>query len=145
MEYKDISDKYGFDMVRLDNFFDIGKVEEKPVLTIRKKITEKVEMYAHILEELIQPDSSFSNFYEVNVLDDEDKKKILDTFKRMMVFVKESMICSLNYDEEKELSMIKEGLILWESVQKDISFVLEKIKSAWTNDTKDKIMQEYFG
>lgn len=145
--YNQLKTKYNLPSYEeLDLNFEIGLPDDKAVLrVIRKKMSEKLEMYSKMLEEYIQPDSNFSIFYEVKDFTEEDKKNMLSIFKKMMIFYRWSVKLNLGFSEEEDAKFINELFVFWKDVKEFISKILDKVMESWTKEDTKEIHQAYFG
>ncbi len=130
----------------LDNEFDIVSIEDKKVLrAIRRKMSEKLEQYAKLVEDLIQPDGTFSSLYEIKDFTEKDKNEMLSLFKKMMVVYKESIKLNLNYSEKEDADFILKLFDFWKEIKPQLATILDKLTEGWKNDTDHKEIQDYLG
>ena len=126
--------------------FEIAAVEEPFVLqNIRRKMIEKVEYYAKIINELLQPDSELVSMYEGKIFREDEKEGIYDVLKRLMFFSRLSAEAGLKADEKEEVKFICEFFKEWNKLKPNLLAVISKIKSSWEMDTELKEDLEYFG
>ena len=146
-KYNELRDKFSLpEYTDLDFNFEIGFPDDKNVLrAVRKKMSEKLEQYTKFIEELIQPDSSFSSMYDVKDFSDDFKKKVFSLFRRMMVFYKESIKLNMAISDEKDAEFVKDLYEFWLEVKNDVIVIIDKIKDTWEKDDDDKHITEYFG
>lgn len=145
--YEELTKKHSLPKFEeLDYEFDIASIEDKKVLrAIRRKMSEKLEQYAKLMEDLIQPDGTFSSLYEVKDFTEDDKNNLLSLFKKMMVFYKESIKLNLNFSEEEDVNFIKRLLAFWKEIKPQLALIIDKLSENWKNDSTHKIIQDYLG
>ena len=108
----------GFD--ELDNEFEISNIEDSFILRgIRRRIVEKVEFYAKLVEDLLQPEANLTNMYECR--DCDDKEEIYFLFKKLMFFSRFSAEVSLKCDENEDVRFLCEFFKAWNSLKPDLS------------------------
>ena len=130
----------------LNNEFEIAAVEEPFILqNIRRKMIEKVDYYAKIVNELLQPDSELISMYECRIFKEDEKEGIYDVLKRLMFFSRFSAEVGLKADDEEEVGFICEFFKEWNELKPDLLKVISKIKSSWELDTELREDLEYFG
>ena len=130
----------------INNEFEIAAVEEPFVLqNIRRKMIEKVEYYAKMVNELLQPDSELISMYECKIFKEEEKEGVYDVLKRLMFFSRLSAEVGLKADEKEEVKFISEFFKGWNELKPSLLDVVSKIKSSWEMGTELKEDLEYFG
>lgn len=130
----------------LEMNFEIANVEDVQILRgIRKKMCEKLESYCKLIEELIQPDASFSSMYEIKDLTEDDKLETLNLFKSMMLIYKEGVKLNLNFGEKDDADYIKKLNLFWIEAKDRISKIIDKVNESWKDNSDEKMIQEYFG
>ena len=87
-EYNNLSKKYSLPAFKeIDKEFEISSLEDTSFLlrnTLRK-ISEKLEFYTNMLNDLLQPDtSSLSSMHEISFFTEEEKNDIYQIFKQLM-------------------------------------------------------------
>lgn len=106
---------------------------------------EKLESYCKLIEELIQPDASFSSMYEIKDLTEDDKLETLNLFKSMMLIYKEGVKLNLNFGEKDDADYIKKLNLFWIEAKDRISKIIDKVNESWKDNSDEKMIQEYFG
>lgn len=138
-KYNELKNKHNLPAFEeIDNDFEITGVEDKNLLRgIRKKIGEKIDFYSHVLDGFIQPDSSYSSYYEIDAFNDEDREKLMSLYKKIMILHRELIKLSLNFGEEADAKFIKGFFEEWKQIKKELVDIIEKAQSSWcTNDFK---------
>lgn len=146
--YEQLNKKYSLPAFeKLDNEFEVSSIENKQFLLkeIRRKITDKIEAYAKILEALLQPDTaSVSSMRECRFIEDKEKEEIYTLYKKLMIIDRSSIIASLG-DDRQAADFIKNSFEEWNKLKSDIMPIAEKLKSSWENEKDIKEELEYFG
>src|SRR3989338_4563975 len=87
-QYSELKKKFKLpEFKEIDNEFELSDLEETNFLlrAIMRRISEKLDFYSTVLEEVLQPDAS--NLYamhETRYFDDEEKNSMYDLYKRLM-------------------------------------------------------------
>lgn len=146
--YELLKKKYNLpDFDRLNNEFEISLIEHEEFLLrdIVKKITEKVEIYAKLAESWLQPDTnSIAAMHECKFIEEIEKEKIYDIFKRLMVLDRESIKASLG-DEKEEAEFVKLSFEEWIKVKQDLRPIVAKIRTTWDKDSDVREDLGYLG
>lgn len=147
-DYEILRKKYSLpDFDSLNNEFEVFSIENKQFLLkeIRRKIIEKLDAYAKILESLLQPDTaSLSAMHECRFIEDKEKEDIYKNYKRLMIIDRNSIISSLG-NEKEEAEFIKSSFEEWLRLKKDIGPIMKKIKSTWEKEADVKEELGYLG
>jgi len=135
------------DFSLLDSEFEISSIEDDkfPLREIRKKITEKIDLFNKLLEEAIQPETNLVCMHECKAFSEEEKAEIYETFKKMMAFQRSSVLAYLANDEKSYAEFIKSFMKEWPSIKKDLSKFLQKLRDSWSEEKELKEDLEYMG
>lgn len=139
--YKKLQKKY-----RLPKFEDINKdfeiitIEKKEFLLreVRRKISEKLELFAKLLEGIFLPDATLTNLYESKIFTDKEREKIYNLFKKLMFFNRLSIETSINENNAKTSNFIKTFWKYWTKMKRDLEKVIKKIKDSWKKEIEFK-------
>jgi len=130
----------------LDNEFEISGVEDNFILRgIRRKCVEKVEFFAKIVEDLLQPDANLTNMYECRDFGDGEKENIYNLFKRLMFFSRSAAEVALKSDDKEDARFLSVFFNSWMDLKPDLMVIVSKITDSWERDTEFKEDLEYFG
>jgi len=147
-DYEVLKAKYSLpDFESINNEFEISSIENKDFLLkeIRRKMTERLEFYIKMLESILQPDTaSLSSMHECKFVEDREKEGIYNTYKKLMIIDRNSIIASFG-DEKENAGFIKKTFEEWTKLKNDIKPIIEKIKSAWEKETDIKEDLGYLG
>lgn len=133
--YAGLKSKHGLpDFNKIDSFFEINKIENDKYLLreIRRKIHEKLLLYADLLEEVLQPEQSVGVMHECRVITDEDKKKITMLYTKLMHLDRTSSLIEVYNKDEENIAFIKEVYNSWPELQKSLHEILSILKESWT-------------
>ncbi len=131
----------------LNNEFEISAIEETDFLLreIRRKITEKIELYVKVLDSLLHPEACLSDMYECRVFSDEEKNKLFNLYQKLMFLDRLSIESSIDEDDKKSSDFINEVVKQWDDIKKDFLPVARKMKESWLKDTDIKEELGYMG
>jgi hypothetical protein len=134
------------DFNELDNEFEISSVEDPSILRgIRRKITEKVDFYAGMIKDLLQPESDMTNMYECRVFGEDEKEEIYNVLKRLMFFSRLSAEVALKADEKEDVKFLSNFFGGWIKIKPNLMKIVSKIKNSWEKETELKEDLGYFG
>ena len=135
------------DYDNLDFEFEISNIEEGYFIIreIRRKISDKLETFIKLLEDVLQPETTVANLHECNFFDEEEKEKIFKLYSKLMRLNRKSLCLGLNPDDKEEAEFISNVFSEWESIKKDVTHVLTKMKESWEKEAEAKENPQYFG
>jgi len=131
----------------LNEEFEIASITERnfPLRAIRRKMMEKISKYLSVLESIIQPETHFSDLYESKFFDDEKRHHVLEIYKKLKMFERETYELAINEDDESNADFINRLLIEWKNLKKNLFSIMKKLKESWKEENKDKEVIGYFG
>ncbi len=147
-EYEKLRKKYKLpEFKEIDNEFEITIIEHEEFLLreIRRKITEKIELYTKVLDRLLQPETVLSDMYECKIFSDEEKDALFKLFKRLMFFDRFSIETSIDENDKKSAEFINNIWKEWDKIKKELSSFIKKLKEGWLKETKIKEELRYLG
>ena len=134
-----------YDVINAD--FEVCLIEQEDFLlrSVVRKMMEKMELYAKLIEELVHPESSLASMYECNNFTSDEKKAHFRLYKRLLYYHRFALELDLHYDELAYAKYINEFYQEWPILQKDLVSVLGTLKRSWTKDLSEKADSGYFG
>ena len=131
----------------LNNEFEIISIEETKFLfrEIRRKITEKIELYVKVLDGLLHPEAGLCELLECRVFSDEDKSEMFALYKKLMFLDRLSIESAIDEDDKKSSDFINEVWNQWDDVKKKFLPIAKKMKGSWLKDTDIKEELGYMG
>ena len=147
-EYNKFCEKYSLpSFEELDNAFEVSCVEHKEFLLreARRKIAERLEIVAKFLEELLQPDQTLANLHECRKITEDDKKRIFDLYRKLMMLCRYSFELDLVCSEEKDASFIKDVFKEWKELKNEILDYVKKAEESWKDVEFTEEELEYLG
>ena len=131
----------------LNNEFEISTIEETEFLLreIRRKIDEKLELYAKVLEPVLQPEANVCDMHECKALNDEEKKIAYDIYKKIMHINRFSIETSIKEDNKKTSIFINKIWHDWDKIQKDFLNIIVKLKESWLSEGDSEEVLRYMG
>lgn len=131
----------------MDSYFEISSIEQTSLrlCDIRKKMTEKIELFSNLLEEVLHPNSDLCSLYETGFFEDNEKDKLFNLYKRLMLISRESLKLSLENNEAEDADFVKTLFKEWLSMKRDLSAMIEQLKKAWSAEEHHKFKAEYLG
>ena len=112
---------------------------------IRRKVNDKIIFFCRIIESLLFPtNANIISMHEAKYFDDENKKKISDLYKQLMIFERESLRLDIIPDEEKDVKYINDVFNKWLEYRKEMKSIIDIMQDAWRKEEK-VISDSYFG
>lgn len=147
--YKKLAKEYDLpDFDSLDFEFEIYSLDEEKYLlrAIKDKIVHKIDDYVNILEDTLYPDSaSYSSIYETRVLSDEDKDKIMELHKKLMILVRKALYITIDNDEQEIAEFINDVFTQWDEFKPGIKEIAGKLRKAWEVENIESEKIGYLG
>lgn len=146
-EYDELKKKYQLpEFKELDADFQISSIEAKNFVLkeIVKKMTEKIEYFSTIFEEILSPER-LSSLNESSMFNEQEKKKVLRIYRKLHFHYRQNTYLEINYEEKETADFIKEFFNEWQDLKPDIKLIVARIKNSWNSDKKSKLELSYFG
>jgi hypothetical protein len=131
----------------LDRDFEVSSIEEEKFLLreIRRKIVEKIELYAKLLSEWLNPEATISNMHESKLFTEKERRELFQVYKRLMFFDRYSIETAAREDDEKSAEFINDVFKEWNDLKENISVFVKKAKESWTEEVDVKEELGYMG
>jgi hypothetical protein len=147
-KYQELSKKHklpSFD--EIDNEFEISTIEKDDFLLreVRRKIAEKIEVYAKFLEEILQPEVTVCNMYESKAFDAKEREGLFKLYKKLMFLSRASVETAVNEDDNKTSEYINEVFKDWNQIKEDFLKFAKKSKECWLKESDIKEDLGYLG
>lgn len=146
--YESLRRKYklpSFD--ELDAEFEISAIEAETALLreVRKQISEKVGNVSSLVEEVLQPDTNLVSLYESRVFDEDEKKRLFELYKRLMVVDRTLAELMVANDEKLDAAFIKSFTAEWKKLKPELVKFINKLKESWEKETEEGESAGYMG
>ena len=134
-QYNELRKKYKLpEFKELDFELEMQDMEKTAYLLreIIRKIGEKLDFYSRVIEEILQPDTS--NIYalhESRFFDEKEKKKMYDTYVKLMNLSRTLLEISLDQSEKSEAEFISRFLAEWKDLKAELLQYAKKAKDSW--------------
>lgn len=148
-QYNELRGKFGLPGFKeIDIELEISDFEETNFLlrSIIRRISEKVDFYRTMMEEILQPDAS--NIYamhETRCLDDEEKSRMYNLYRKLMDFDRQSIEISLELNEKDEAEFINGFFSEWKELKKELLNFVRKMRASWKIEADIKEDVGYLG
>jgi hypothetical protein len=127
--------------------YELGGEKEHITLgLIKHKLSETLEAYLEIIQQMLQPEE-FHALYESNAFDDNDKQELLQLYKRIIIIHRELLKAHILSDEEKSIATINTAYKDICNIKPKIVDIVDKMQKSWTADsqTNKHKSTQYFG
>lgn len=148
-QYNGLRGRFGLpEFKEMDSELEISGFDETSFLlrAIIRGISEKIDFYRTMVEEILQPDAS--NLYamhETRCLDEEEKSEMYNLYRRLMDFNRQSVELSLEPNEKAEAEFINSFFIEWKGLKKELLNFVRKIRASWKIEADIKEDLGYLG
>jgi hypothetical protein len=147
--FADIKKRFNLaDLSVLDTEFELVSIEKSTNILrdIRKKIFEKLDIMAQVVEPWMQPDAgSFVSLYEYRALGDEDRKAVLKQFQDLMSLHRDCLFAELECTEQADAAIIIRATKEWPGIRSALAPIAKKVSAAWPKHLEHKDVVGYFG
>ena len=147
--YKKYQQKYGLpEYKEIKDFLEVPCFDENELvlITLKKRILEKISKYMEILDPVVQPDTTAISLYENSFFTEEDRQACFDIYKRLMILIKHADIVSLSEKEKENADFINLFFKEFNEFKPRLQKIISKQKKCWEKNTSinDKVLN-YFG
>jgi hypothetical protein len=132
----------------LDGEFEIRNLDDDAFLLneILRRFIERLEFYAGILNDLMQPEaSSMSSMHETRFFTDSEKNEMYGLFKRIMKAQRSALEHLVKHDEARQAVFVSTFFDGWKGMKGEILGIISKIKDSWDKETTIEEDVGYFG
>jgi len=149
-DYKKIQEEHKLpEFNELNDDFNIEKLSEieteSLVREIRRLMADRFYNYLRFVESILNPvNSPMFVFSIVKTLTTKEKEKLTEIYKKLAKKEIDLIELDVKFDEEKEITFIKESYKIWQDIKEDMLDIIEVIKQNWDNKL-DKNNKGYFG
>ena len=132
---------------RLDYEFEISTIDEESFILrhIRRKMAEKVENFAKLIEGILNPDTTPSALNECRAFTDEEKDEMYKLYKKLMHCYRRSTELDILDHEENDAEYIKSVFGAWDEIKERMLYIVGKMKDTWKEEPDKSERLEYFG
>jgi len=148
-QYSKLKEKYSLpNFKEINKEFEISTIENEHFLLkeVINKITDRIDFFSRIFEEVLQPDPSIlRSMYETKSFNDEERKTAFSLYKKLMLINRQSVEVSLKKEERQEADFIKKAFDEWKELKTSISRIVDKLKDSWKKEADSKQELGYLG
>jgi len=133
----------------INKAFDIEELDPESdflIRKIRRYVSEKLAGYMRFIEILLNPSNAPIFFFKlIKKLDNSDKETLTKLYEELGNIELETITLDLEYNEEKEVDLIKKFYNLFNNeISKDLLKILKKLGNGENNKSKEN-NGSYFG
>ncbi len=136
------------DAERLLDEFNLASISEDAAdlpREIAKKAKERIEGYARILEDVLQPDNGLSAMNECSFFSDEELARIAKGYRELMALVRRHMAADVEGTQEAYRAFLRKALPRWEAQRAWLKGIASKLGAGWEREQPLQRKQGYFG
>jgi len=120
---------------KIKNFDALVKEYELPdenltVNAILRKMSETLELYLKIIQQILQPEE-FHSLHECSIFEDKEKGELFDLYKRIIIVHREVLKAEIMNDEKNSLSTIQYVDEEIRVVKPDMVAIVKKLQESW--------------
>jgi hypothetical protein len=142
-DYKKLQERYNLpSFEKLNEDFQVEKAVEFEtdfvLREVRRCITDKFFNYLRFIESILTPNNvPMFVFGITKTLGIKEKEKLIELYKKIARVDIDLIELDLEYSEEKEASSIKSYSELWQSIKKELMYIVSVIKKNWDVKIED--------
>ncbi|MBN2457624.1 hypothetical protein JXB31_00660 [Candidatus Woesearchaeota archaeon] len=140
--YDAYSAKYGFPRYdSVSTFLELSCLDDDGLLlmSIKKKLVEKLKQYIEIIDPIVHPDTSVTSMYEGRFFSDEEKNSIFKLYRQLMVLFRKSDLTYLDESDDVNAAFINDFFGSFGSLRKELESIIQKQKDSWEKEEITKI------
>jgi hypothetical protein len=149
-EYEILKNKYSLpEFEKLAEDFDVEKIVEKAtsfiLRDVRRAIGERISVYLHFFETLINPAAPPMFIFSIlKNLEERDREKIREVYRKLANLQISAMKLDTFYKEKDEAEFIKKANEKWGDIKKKTHELLDDFEKKFKADS-ESIKKDYFG
>ena len=146
--YESLRKKYKLpSLEELDSEFEISSLESETFLLreIRNKLGEKIRDVCGLVGEVLHPEANLADLYESRVFDEQEKQKLFELYKRLMVADRQTAELSVQNDEKLDAAFIRDFSREWAKMKPELVKFIRRLRESWEKDTEQGEAAGYMG
>ena len=146
--YNKLKEKHNLpDFDVLNREFELYTIEDENFLlrSIRKKVIDKADSAIKIFDDILHPDPGFASFKESNVFDEQDRERMLITYRRLMFFKRSATELFFEDSEEANAGFINSFMKEWPELKRSVLAFTKRLRDSWEKDIAKKEVVGYLG
>lgn len=113
--------------------------------TIRNKIKNRVDHYAGIIEDVLNPDTSISLLHECTYIGERKKKNMLDLYKKFMYMLRTADLLDVQKSMKEDARYIDMYFRSLPRIRREMKEITSLRMSTWKKEISPYVKEEYFG
>jgi len=130
-------------VIREFDLLSIPDEAEDLVRETAKKVRDRVENHAQLLEDLLQPDTSLAAMNECSYFSDEELEGIVRTYRKLMSILRSFTIADV--DGREYGKFITQALGEWQKQKPALQKIAKKLQAGWEENQPLQREKGYFG
>ena len=146
--FEQLKKKYGLsDYEEFDKDFEISTIDKEGLflLEICKRMDEKIDLFAKVIDKILQPDTTIADMREHHAFDDSQKKALFELFKELKILHHSALLLLIDQDERKNAEFIRQVMKQWPSIKKRMNSTAEMLIESWKSDAVSDDELSYMG
>ncbi len=132
----------------VNNELEVSSFEDEEFLLrkIRRKSLEKLDEVSMIIGSVLQPAAeSLIDMQECSFFDDNDQKKMVEIYKKIMILKRLSTEAEIYANNKKDAEFVNRFFKEWKGLKENIIPFVEKMKTCWESETEASEKLDYMG
>jgi len=137
--YKVLKKKYNLPPLdELDNAFEVNTLDAEGFLLreIIRKISEQIDSYGKLLEEVLQPETHIGQMREANAFDEESKNKLYNLYKEIRFHYRKSHEALIEGTDKSCAEFINAYFKAVVVIREQMVGVMKELSQVWKIDRK---------
>ncbi len=131
----------------LNNEFELDSIDETSFIlrAVRRKIEDRLDHFAKLLDAILQPETIISDLHEVREFDDDEKEELFETYKKIMKLRREGNLAEIKCSDIEDAKFIKDAWNEFNPIKTQMIKITEKLIESWKRETNIKEEAGYLG
>ncbi len=127
--------------------FDLYDIDEGVRVSreVAKRVRDRVDAYAKLFEDLLQPDANLAAMNECSFFNDEAHDAIAKTYRDLMAIVRKYAVADLQATDDAYLGFAAAAVKDWNGHKKFLDFVAKRLVEGWSEIQTLHGEKGYFG
>jgi hypothetical protein len=130
-------------VIREFDLLTIPAEAEDLVRETAKKVQERIDSYARLLEDLLQPDTSLAAMNECSFFSDQEMENVVRLYRQLIALLRKHTITDI--DDQEYGRFITGALAEWAKQKPALQRIAKKLQSGWEQDQPLQREKGYFG
>jgi len=127
------------------DLLSISDNAEELAWPVAKKVKERIDAYAGLLEGILQPTTTLIAMNECSFFSEEEQQRISKLYRKLMHLVRSHTEADIEATRDAHLRFVREALAAWEQERPGILNVARGLRKGWEREEPLQRERSYFG